>query len=43
MLCGVIDIVVKIEAENVEELKDLVSNIRKMQYIWSTLTPIVIG
>lgn len=30
MLYGVYDIVVKIYAENVEELKDLVSNIREM-------------
>ncbi len=42
MLYGVYDIIVQIEAENVEQLKDVILNIRKMQYISSTLTLIVI-
>ena len=43
MLYGVYDIVVEIEAENVEELKEKILGIRKIQYIISTLTLLVVG
>ncbi len=43
MLYGVYDIVVEIESKNVEELKEKILGIRKLPYIISTLTLLVVG
>jgi len=41
-LYGVYDIIIKIEADTVDELKDLVNELRQMEKVRATLTMIVI-
>lgn len=43
MLYGVYDIIMEVKAENVEELKDTILKIRKLQHILSTLTLLVVS
>ena len=43
MIYGVYDIITKVKAGNVEELNDMILNIRRLNHISSTLTLLVIS
>ena len=43
MVYGVYDIIAKVKAGNVEELNDMILNIRRLNHISSTLTLLVIS
>jgi DNA-binding Lrp family transcriptional regulator len=43
MVYGVYDIITKVKAGNVEELNDMILNIRRLNHISSTLTLLVIS
>jgi DNA-binding Lrp family transcriptional regulator len=43
MIYGVYDIITKVKAGNVEELNDMILNIRRLKHISSTLTLLVIS
>ena len=43
MIYGVYDIITKVKAGNVEELNDMILNIRRLNHIESTLTLLVVS
>ena len=43
MLYGVYDIIAEVNAGNVEELKTMIQNIRKLKHVLSTLTLLVVS
>ncbi len=43
MVYGVYDIIAKVKAGNVEELNDMILNVRRLNHISSTLTLLVIS
>ena len=43
MIYGVYDIIAEVKAGNVEDLKDMILNIRRLNHISSTLTLLVVS